>query len=100
MLWAHHGMRCALVLTSFTALEGLFRITGLESAGFDRFRHLFIRQQTWQISRMSRSFAKRSTGMNAIVHSEWQAGKRRRALVETHPPRNTRLRLIATVRKP
>jgi hypothetical protein len=29
----------------------LFRITGLESAGFDRFRHLFIRQQTWQVSR-------------------------------------------------
>jgi hypothetical protein len=49
MLWAHDGMRCALVLTSFTALEGLFTITGLESAGFDRFRHLFIRQQTWQV---------------------------------------------------
>jgi hypothetical protein len=29
----------------------LFRITGLESAGFDRFRHPFIRPQTWQISR-------------------------------------------------
>jgi hypothetical protein len=30
----------------------LFRITGLESAGFDRFRHLFFRQQTWQIPRV------------------------------------------------
>jgi hypothetical protein len=30
------GMRCAPVLSSNVALEGLFRITGFESAGFDR----------------------------------------------------------------
>ena len=30
-------MRCTLVLTNFTAFEGLVRIPGLESAGFDHF---------------------------------------------------------------
>jgi hypothetical protein len=30
-------MRCALVLTSFEASNGLFRMTGFESAGFDHF---------------------------------------------------------------
>jgi len=32
----------------------LFPITGFKSAGFDRFRHLLIRQQTWQIRRADR----------------------------------------------
>ena len=35
-LLALDGMRCALVLLSNAALEGIFRFTGFESAGFDR----------------------------------------------------------------
>jgi hypothetical protein len=35
-LLALDGMRCALVLFSNAALEGIFRLTGFESAGFDR----------------------------------------------------------------
>jgi hypothetical protein len=35
-LRALDGMRCALVLLSNAALEGIFRLTGFESAGFDR----------------------------------------------------------------
>jgi len=34
-LLALDGMRCSLVLLSNTALEGIFRFTGFESAGFD-----------------------------------------------------------------
>ena len=36
-LLALDGMRCALVLLSNAALEGIFPFTGFESAGFDRF---------------------------------------------------------------
>jgi len=35
-LLALDGMRCALVLLSNAALEGIFLFTGFESAGFDR----------------------------------------------------------------
>ena len=35
-LLALDGMRCALVLVSNAALEGISRFTGFESAGFDR----------------------------------------------------------------
>ena len=35
-LLALDGMRCVLVLLSNAALEGIFRFTGFESAGFDR----------------------------------------------------------------
>jgi len=35
-LLALDGMRCALVLLSNAASEGIFRFTGFESAGFDR----------------------------------------------------------------
>ena len=45
-LLALDGMRCALVLLSNAALEGIFRFTGFESAGFDRC--VIVRQQTWQ----------------------------------------------------
>jgi hypothetical protein len=47
-LLALDGMRCALVLLSNAALEGIFRFTGFESAGFRPLCHLIVRQQTWQ----------------------------------------------------
>jgi hypothetical protein len=73
----------------------------LESAGFDRFAiSSFASRPGRFLARKSflPVVAKYSTDMIAVVHSEWQLGKRRRALVETNPPRNTRLRLIETVR--
>jgi hypothetical protein len=73
----------------------------LESAGFDRFAiFVFASRPGRFLARKSflPVVAKCSTGMIALVHPGWQPGKRRRALVETNPPRNTRLRLIETVR--
>jgi hypothetical protein len=35
-LLALDGMRCALVLIGNAALEGIFQLTGFESAGFER----------------------------------------------------------------
>jgi hypothetical protein len=52
------GMRCALVLLSNAALEGIFTFTGFESAGFDRCVISLVRQQTWQkIIRSVEAFA-------------------------------------------
>jgi len=96
MLWAHDGMRCALVLTSFTASMACSPLQVSRAPGSTVFAISSFASRPGRF--VVPIVAIPSTGMLMVLHSDGHPGKRRRALVETNPPRNTRLRLIETVK--
>ena len=78
-------MRCAVVLTSYTASEGLFRLTGFESAGFDRCAISCSPADLADIGKVrSVSSRRRWSAIVGIAHAISKSGVLRQASIEGH----------------
>jgi len=78
-------MRCAVVLTSYTASEGLFRLTGFRERRVRPLCHLLVRQQTWQISEKSDQSAAAVDGLQLWKsHAISTPGVLRQASIADH----------------